>query len=82
MSGHNLPICVVGDFNEDILLADDGFCNKKLEDLGFHQIVTMPTRDSGTLTDHVYISSGVNTEAKVADCYYSDHDFVLASIMP
>ena len=82
MSGHNLPICVVGNFNEDILLGDDGYCNKKLENLGFNQIVTMPTHDSGTLIDHVYISPGVNTEAKVADCYYSGHDFVLASIMP
>ena len=63
MYGHNLPICVVGDSNEDVLLGDDGYCNKKLENLGFHQTVTMPTRDSGTLIDHVYISPGVNTEA-------------------
>ena len=31
MSGHDIPICVVGDFNEDILLADDCYCNKKLK---------------------------------------------------
>ena len=61
MSGHNLPICVVGDFNEDVLFADDCYCNKKLENLEFHQIVTVPTCDSGTLIDHVYISPGVNT---------------------
>ena len=59
-----------------------GKSNKKLQNLGFHQIVTMPTCDSRTLIDHVYISPGVNADAKVADCYYSDHDFVLASIMP
>ena len=54
---------------------------KKLKQLGFHQVVTMPTRDSGTLIDHVYISPGLKAEAKVADCYYSDHDCVLASIV-
>ena len=81
VSRHNLPICVVGDFNEDILLAGDSYCNKKLQNVGFHQIVAMPTRHSGTLIDHVYISPGVNADAKVADWYYNDHDFVLASIV-
>ena len=47
---------------------------------GFTQMVTKPTRDSGTLLDHVYVTSKVAITTDVNDCYYSDHDYVLYSI--
>ena len=45
---------------------------------GFKQMVNKLTHDSGTITDHVYVSQTVNTmQTDVTDCYYSDHDFIL-----
>ena len=51
-----------------------------LNSLNFSQVVTKPTRDSGTLIDHVYINAQLGVESDVVDCYYSDHDFVLCTI--
>ena len=73
-------ICVVGDFNEDILLSDDKPCYLTLRDQGFKQYVTKPTRDSGSLIDHLYVSPNATVTSDVIDCYYSDHDFVLGSV--
>ena len=45
---------------------------------GFVQHISTPTRDSGTLIDHVYtlnIGDG-DVKTEVLDCYYSDHDTV------
>ena len=46
---------------------------------GFKQVVTKPTRDSGTLIDYVYVSNSLYVDSDVSDCYYSDHDHVLCS---
>ena len=73
-------VCIVGDFNEDILLTDKKPCCSMLNSLNFNQVVTKPTRDSGTLIDHVYINAQLRVETDVVDCYYSDHDFVLCKI--
>ena len=73
-------VCIVGDFNEDILLTDKKPCCSMLNSLNFNQVVTKPTRDSGTLIDHVYINAQLGVESDVVDCYYSDHDFVLCKI--
>ena len=43
-------------------------------------MVTKPTRDSGTIIDHVYASPTLNIEIDVNDCYYSDQDSVLCCI--
>ena len=40
----------------------------------------LPTHDSGTLIDHMYISSHLTCESTVADCYFSDHDFIYGVI--
>ena len=73
-------VCIVGDFNEDILLTDKKPCCSMLKSLNYTQLVTKPTCDSGTLIDHVYINAQLNIDCDVADCYYSDHDFVLCKI--
>ena len=74
-------ICVIGDFNEDIDVHDstDSKCtpiHTFFSNLGYDQHVKEPTRDSGTLIDHVYTSNINGVECHVVDCYYSDHDIV------
>ena len=48
------------------------------QDNGYIQVVSEPTRDSGTLIDHVYVIGDMDVTCDVIDCYYSDHDFVMA----
>ena len=74
----NVPICVVGDLNEDVsITANTRSCTMfKLQ--GLQQMIKKPTHDSGTIIDHVYVSHTLNTiQTDVTDCYYSDHDFIL-----
>ena len=73
-------VCVVGDFNEDILLCDEKQCCAGLKSLGFTQWIRKPTRDSGTLIDHLYTTCNITALCDVFDCYYSDHDFVASSL--
>ena len=49
----DMPLCVMGDFNEDILLTQQKHCCTMFQSKGFRKIVTKPTRDSGTLIDHI-----------------------------
>ena len=76
----NMTTCIMGDINEDIALTSDKQCCSTLKVHGFIQMVTKPTHDSGTLLDHVYVTSKVAITTDVNDCYYSDHDYVLCSI--
>ena len=76
----NMLTCIVGDINEDITLTSDKQCCSTLKVHEFTQMVTKPTCDSGTLLDHVYVTSKVAITTDVNDCYYSDHDYVLYSI--
>ena len=46
----------------------------------YTQIVTKPTRDSGTLIDHAYVTGELDVSSDVIDCYYSDHDFVVVMV--
>ena len=71
--------CVVGDINEDILLTSVKQCCSMFCAKGFKQVVTKPTRDSGTLIDHVYVSTSLKVDTDVSDCYYSDHNLVLCA---
>ena len=76
----NSQTCIVGDFNEDVLLSSNRICCLMFASHRFKQIVTKATCDSGTLIDHVYVSCRPRIVTDVMDCYYSDHDFVLCSI--
>ena len=62
------------------LLSEDKPCCRLLQSLKFRQLVEKPTRDSGTLIDHMYLNSELPVTTDVTDCYYSDHDFVLGAI--
>ena len=50
----NVLTCIVGDFNENILDNVEKNIHKTFTDAGFNQHVNTPTRDSGSLLDHVY----------------------------
>ena len=76
-----MNVCVMGDFNEDILVSDARTCCTMFKSKGYKQFVKKPTRDSGTLIDHIYATNGLHITVDVCDCYYSDHDYVLCTII-
>ena len=76
----SIPMCVLGDFNEDILMGKETHCYTKLQSMGFKQMVNKPTHDSGTIIDHVYVTNSLKIVTDVTDCYYSDHDYVLCML--
>ena len=73
-------MCIVGDFNEDILENGDKVIHKTFLNAGLTQHVKVPTRDSGTLLDHVYTHNIQDRETEVCQTYYSDHDAVYCHI--
>ena len=77
----HVPTCIVGNFNEDVLITSHTHCCTMFRLQGFKQMVNKPTHDSGTIIDHIHVSQTVNTmQTDVTDCYYSDHDCILCSI--
>ena len=79
----NVPICVVGDLNEDVSITSNTHCCTMFRLQGLQQMISKPTHDSRTIIDHVYVSHTLNTiQTDVTDCYYSDHDFILCVITP
>ena len=74
----NVPICLVGDLNEDVSITSNTRCCTMFKLQGLQQMIKKPTHDSGTIIDHVYVSHTLSTiQTDVTDCYYSDHDFIL-----
>ena len=59
---NTVSLYIVGDFNEDILLNNNGYCYTKLINLNLNQVVNTSTCDSGTLIDDMYISSHLMCE--------------------
>ena len=76
----DMKVCIIGDFNEDILLTEDTtFCSAmKLKQL--KQMVLKPTRDSGTLIDHVFTSVDLIVKLMFLIVIFIDHDYVLCTI--
>ena len=74
--------CVIlGDFNEDIFKSQ-GPIFSFFQSKGFQQNTNRATRDSGSLLDHCYTSSGLKVASiSVRDTYYSDHDIVSITIV-
>ena len=69
-------VCIVGDFNEDIFVDTNQKIQMFFLDRKYKQSVSSPTRDSGTLIDHVYTRYVYHISTHVSDCFFSDHDFV------
>ena len=76
----DVPVCILGDFNENLLGNMDKHIWKTFTNAGFTQHVEHPTRDSGTLLDHVYTHNIRDATVDVYDCYYSDHDIVFCCL--
>ena len=77
----HVPTHIVSDFNEDVSVTSNTCCCRMFRLQAFKQMVNKLTHDSGTITDHVYVSQTVNTmQTDVTDCYYSNHDCILCSI--
>ena len=78
---HHIPTCIVGDFNEDVSITSNICCCTLFTSQAFKKMVSKLTHNSGRIIDHVYVSQTINTmQTDVADCYYSDHDFILYTI--
>ena len=73
-------ICILGDFNVDVLGKNETVLSSMFKKQSYTQIVTKPTRDSGTLIDHAYVTGELDVSSDVIDCYYSDHDFVVVMV--
>ena len=83
MSLSNLPMIILGDFNEYLYYDDT---HSRILDImtnnGYTQLVQSSTTDRGTLIDHVYYNRPVLVnDTIVHDTYYSDHDTVHCSII-
>jgi hypothetical protein len=76
-----VPICIVGDFNEDLLGGDGHHICSFLAERGFTQIVQQSTTDAGTLIDHVYVDNIPVNSCTVHDCHYSYHDCVICEVV-
>ena len=71
------PMAIVGDMNMKIHKNNpfQGFLSNK----GFHQLISEPTFDSGSLIDHVYVNQGLlnlGCTVEKTSVYYSDHDAI------
>ena len=53
--------CTVGDLNEDVSITSNTHCCGMFRLQAYKQMVNKLTHDSGTITDHVYVSQTVNT---------------------
>ena len=56
----NIPICVLGDLNEDVSITSNTCCCTMFRLQGLKQMINKPTHDSGTIIDHVYVSHTLN----------------------
>ena len=75
-----MNVCVMRDFNEDVFMSQSRTCCMMFKSKGYKQLVNKPTRDSGTLIDHIYATNGLHLATDVCDCYYSDHIYVLCTM--
>ena len=71
-----IPTIILGDFKEDLLSrSTSSVLVQLMSDREFHQLVHLPTTDSGSLLDHIYYNGNIeDTFVDVIDTYYSDHD--------
>ena len=63
--------------NENLLPDKTMLIYNMFIQFGFAQHIPEPTRDSGSLINHVCtLNIDGHINSKVPDCYYSDHDLV------
>ena len=69
---HNLII--VGDLNEDAKIQ--GPIQRRLESMGFLQVVQFYTTEGGTILDHVYVSDTLKACVHKIPLYFSYHEAI------
>lgn len=71
---------IMGDFNEN-LLSTTKSTPKLMEENGYHQLVTFPTTENGTLIDHVYTNIPL-TQLQVLPLptYFSYHEAITLTL--
>ena len=73
----NRPTAILGDFNK--VYSEDSKVNKFLMNIGFQQMVTKATCETGNLIDHIYVNEALrslNVSTEQCAAYYSDHDII------
>lgn len=77
MTGHKI---IMGDFNEN-LLSTTKSTPKLMEENGYHQLVTFPTTENGTLIDHVYTNIPL-TQLQILPLptYFSYHEAITLTL--
>lgn len=71
------PTAILGDFN--MVFSDDSRVSKFLTDIGFQQLITRATCETGNLIDHIYVNKpmvSLNVSTEQCAAYYSDHDII------
>ena len=71
---------ILGDFNYDLLDSPEHNILQMMCSHGFHQYVTRPTTDYGSLLDHAYVNKEPRMDVDIVDIYYSDHDMVCVTL--
>ena len=72
----NTLTVIVGDFNYNLCTDPQHAILDIMRQYDFHQFVSTPTTDEGSLLDHVYVNRPNRVSTSVVDTYYSDHDLV------
>ena len=68
---------ILGDFNSNAYQQNS--ISKKVEELGFYQVINFPTHILGGLIDHCYVSTNVESESFIINqksVYFTDHDVI------
>ena len=61
-----MPTLILGDFNENLLNTGSSRLQQFMSSLGFLQLVSRPTTDSGSLLDHIYFNRPTTTKTLVS----------------
>ena len=76
----NTTTIICGDINIDLIKSPNNKFTQSLTHLGFTQHVQYPTYKTGSLLDHVYISTQDDLTCEIENnhpLYFSDHDAIL-----
>ena len=77
------PTIICGDFNFDYWKEKDHLVREFMENLGFQQLVDLPTTVRGNCIDHVYITkTTIEGKCELYYTYFADHEAVRILVMP
>ena len=76
------PTILTGDTNIDISKDSGKHFVDFMKDLGFSQLVQLPTHDKGGLLDHVYVTEDLIERVAVSQTgvYFSDHQLITIKV--